>query len=160
MTSVLVARILPSTKMDHNAKEDDGSDELFSDNDDVTSDEVNDVAVGMDSPETACYSEPSSPNIDNDRDDTKMQSKPSDRIQMLYSRLHMAKADYIQTIEALEKMKNDGEYDTDDMARLERWKAESCANVERCHSLLNRALDEEGECSLPSGQFFLDEFCV
>ena len=83
MTSVLVARILPSTKMDHNAKEDDGSDELFSDNDDVTSDEVNDVAVGMDSPETACYSEPSSPNIDNDRDDTKMQSKPSDHIQML-----------------------------------------------------------------------------
>ena len=144
----------------HNAEEDEGRDDSFSDNDDVTSNDVNDGVTGMDGPETACYSEPSSPNIDTDRDDTKMQSKPSDQIQMLYSRLHMAKADYIQTIEALDKMKNDEEYDTDDMARLERWKAESCANVERCHSLLNRALDEEGECSLPSGQFFLDEFCV
>ena len=144
----------------HNAEEDEGRDDSFSDNDDVTSNDVNDGVTGMDGPETACYSEPSSPNIDTDRDDTKMQSKPSDQIQMLYSRLHMAKADYIQTIEALDKMKNDEEYDTDDMARLERWKAESCANVERCHSLLNRAVDEEGECSLPSGQFFLDEFCV
>ena len=134
-------------KMGHNTKEDDGRDDLFSDNDDVTSDDANDVAAGMDSPETACYSEPSSPYIDNDRDDTKVQSRPSDRIQILYNRLHMAKADYIQTIEALEKMKNDGEYDADDMDRLQRWTTESCANVDRCRSLLNRASDEEAECA-------------
>ena len=152
-----------SNKMGHNAEEDDGRDDSFSDNDDVTSGNENGGAAGMNSPETACYSEPSSPNIDNDRDDTKIQCRPSDRIQILYCRLHMAKADSIQTIEALEKMKNDGGYDLGDMDRLKKWKAESCANVDRCHSLLNRALVKEGECSLPSGQveeLFPAAFCV
>ena len=152
-----------SNKMGNNAEEDDSRYESFSDNDDVTSVNANGGAAGMNSPETACYSEPSSPNIDNDRDDTKIQCRPSDRIQTLYSRLHMAKADSIQTIEALEKMKNDGGYDLGDMDRLKKWKAESCANVDRCHSLLNRALVKESECSLPSGQVeerFQDAFCV
>lgn len=152
-----------SNKMCNNAEKDDSRYESFSDSDDVTSVNANGGAADMNSPETACYSEPSSPNIDNDRDDNKIQYRPSDRIQILYSRLYMAKADSIQTIQALEKMKDDGGYDLGEIDRLKKWKAESCANVDRCHSLLNRALVKESECSLPSGQvekLFPDAFCV
>ena len=65
-----------------------------------------------------------------------------DFIQTLYGRLHLAKADYIQSLKALQQLKSDGEYEADDIVELETWKNESRANVDKLRTMLNEALEK------------------
>lgn len=65
-----------------------------------------------------------------------------DRIQTLYGQLHLAKADYIQSLQALQQMKSHGRYEADDIVELKSWRSESRANVDKLRTMLNKALEE------------------
>lgn len=73
-----------------------------------------------------------------------------DRIQTLYGRLHLAKADYIHCLQALQKLKSDATCDNEDIKELENWKAESRTNVDTLRAMLAKALEEDRSASVPS----------
>lgn len=84
---------------------------------------------------TVCYPMPNSPSTIS-VDQTQIQSTAAegavqihlhnpDRIQTLYGQLHLAKADYIQSLQALQQMKSNGGYEADDIVELESWRSES-----------------------------------
>ena len=99
------------------------------------------------SPATVCYPMPNSPSTSSavkptEEDAVQIHLHNPDNIQTLYGRLHLAKADYIQCLQALQKMKSDGGYEADDVVELETWKNESRANVDKLRTMLNEALGE------------------
>ena len=105
-------------------------------------------------PATVCYPMPNSPSTSS-ADQTQIQSTAEgavqihlhnpDRIQTLYGQLHLAKADYIQSLQALQQMRSNGGYEADDIVELESWRSESRANVDKLRTMLNKALEESAD---------------
>ena len=106
-------------------------------------------------PATVCYPMPNSPSTIS-VDQTQIQSTAAegavqihfhnpDFIQILYGQLHLAKADYIQSLQALQQMKSNDGYEADDIVELESWRSESRANVHKLRTMLNKALEESTE---------------
>ena len=115
----------------------------------ITSDISNDP-VAM-SPATVYYPMPNSPSTSS-IDQTQIQPTGEgavqihlhnpDAVQILYGRLHLAKADFIQSLQALQQLKNDGAYEANDIGELETWKSESRANVDKLRIMLNEELEK------------------
>ena len=104
-------------------------------------------------PATVCYPMTNSPSTSS-ADQTQIRSTKGavqihfhnpDRIQTLYGQLHLAKADYIQSLQALQQMRSNGGYEADDIVELESWRSESHANVDKLRIMLNKALEESAD---------------
>ena len=126
----------------------DASTDCNSNSSDDASSNGSDEIEATASPATICYPMPSSPSpsspipLNDSEDAVQIHIHNADAIQTLYGRLHLAKADYINNLQAIQKMKADGGYDAEDIAEIVMWKDESKANVDMLRSLLKKAMEE------------------
>ena len=111
------------------------------------------------SPATVCYSMPTSPSTSSqdlipiksaEEDAVQIHLHNPDPVEILYGRLHLAKADYIQSLQALQQMKCNGGHEADEIVELEIWKSESRANVNKFRTMLNKALEKSNDADPPA----------